>query len=498
MQDFWRDLSEGSQNAHLAERLREAQRTITDRPRISIRLRLVVSLALCFLLCVSFALSTLWLLGSVRQKLRILQAVESLDYKALRAQALSKDDILAGRDLGDALERVEAARTILASVSGDSGRAEDPVALAALDRHLERYRNLLIRFNNSSGQASVALDETGLREEEAEITALVKRLIAGERAAVDHTLWLSETVPFILITVLLVLFGVIAFFFTQALMDPIRRFQAYTRRIAEGDFTLIRPARSYRDEFSDLALAVNRMLAELRTNQDRCVRAGKLAAVGTITSGIAHELNNPLNNISITTEALMEDFKTLTDEEKWKLLQDIYFETERSSEIVKSLLDFTRNERPEMVPLDPLELVLSTHRLVQNEIALNNVNFTCDVKLGLPKVKGAPNQLRQVFLNLILNAVQAMPTGGNLWVTSEAEDPQRVCIEVRDDGPGIPPEVLPHIFDPFFTTKEPGLGTGLGLSVSYSIIKKHGGEIQVTSEPGKGTLFHVCLPRAEE
>ena len=107
MQDFWRDLSEGSQNAHLAERLREAQRTITDRPRISIRLRLVVSLALCFLLCVSFALSTLWLLGSVRQKLRILQAVESLDYKALRAQALSKDDILAGRDLGDALERVE-------------------------------------------------------------------------------------------------------------------------------------------------------------------------------------------------------------------------------------------------------------------------------------------------------------------------------------------------------------------------------------------------------
>jgi signal transduction histidine kinase len=364
--------------------------------------------------------------------------------------------------------------------------------------HLERYRDLLVRFDQASGQRSVALEEADLRAEEAQITALVKRLVASESAAVDHTLWLSETVPFTLIAVLLVLFAVIAYFFTQALMDPIRRFQAYTRRIADGDFTLIHPARAYRDEFSDLALAVNRMLAELRTNQDRCLRAGRLAAVGTITSGIAHELNNPLNNVSITTEALMEDFKTLPDDQKWKLLQDIYFETERASEIVKSLLDFTRNERPEMVPLDPLDLVQSTYRLVQNEIALSDVSFNCDLQPGLPRVKGAPNQLRQVLLNLLLNAIQAMPSGGNLWVTSKADTPGHLCLEVRDDGPGIPPEVLPHIFDPFFTTKEPGLGTGLGLSVSYNIVKKHGGDIQVTSEPGKGTLFHVCLPRADE
>jgi len=105
--------------------------------------------------------------------------------------------------------------------------------------------------------------------------------------------------------------------------------------------------------------------------------------------------------------------------------------------------------------------------------------------------------LRQVSLNLFINAIHAMPDGGTLRVRANLHDPARVCIEVRDEGEGIAPEVLPHVFDPFFTTKEPGKGTGLGLSVSLSIVKRHGGEIQVESEPGKGTTFHICLPRAD-
>jgi signal transduction histidine kinase len=307
----------------------------------------------------------------------------------------------------------------------------------------------------------------------------------------------SEMLFATMLAVLLGFFLLITFFFTRALMDPIRRFQAYTRRIAQGDFSLIRPARAYRDEFSELALAVNQMLAEFQTNQEKLIQAGKLTAMGTITSGIAHELNNPLNNVAITTEALMEDFKALSDEEKWRLLQDIYFETERAGEIVKSLLDFTRDERPDLVPVDLLEVIEATRRIAQNEMVLNDVRFELRAPPGLPPVRGAANQLRQVFLNLFLNAVQAMPGGGPLTVEVMAErGSDRLCVEVRDEGIGIPPEHMPHVFDPFFTTKEPGKGTGLGLSICYSIIQKHGGTIEATSERGRGTTFHVCLPLA--
>ncbi len=303
------------------------------------------------------------------------------------------------------------------------------------------------------------------------------------------------SLPILLLALLFFAFVVITLLFDRALMGPIRRFETYTERISRGDFRPIGPSRWFRDEFTDLAVAVNRMLEELEAQQRHMVQAAKMTTVGTLTSGIAHELNNPLNNIAITTEALMEDFKRLSDAEKWKLLQDIYFETERAGEIVKSLLDFTREQRAEWGPVDLREVVESTRRILQNEMALGDVRFEASFPPGLPPIRGSLNPLRQVFLNLFVNALHAMPEGGRLTVEAEAF-PGKVCVEVRDTGSGIPPEVLPHVFDPFFTTKEPGKGTGLGLSVSQSIVRKHGGEIQVFSEPGKGTTFHLCLPTA--
>jgi len=193
----------------------------------------------------------------------------------------------------------------------------------------------------------------------------------------------------------------------------------------------------------------------------------------------------------------MEDLETLSNEEKWKYLQDIYFENERAGETVKSLLDFTRIQKPERVPLDVKEIVTSTHRLVANEMTINNVDFEVDIPEELPEVLCAIGQLRQVFLNLFINAVQAMKEGGLLKVTARpAKDGRAVKITVSDTGVGIPPENIPHLFEPFFTTKPPGEGTGLGLSVIYGIIKKHGGNIEVDSVPGEGTSFTVTLPVA--
>jgi len=486
----------------LDEKLKSAQDQILSRPRISLRVRFVVSLALCFCLCAMAAFVNWYYLRHVRSHLIVLGAIESVAFDLEQARRFEKDYFLYGTHLEDALRLAESAATSLRSETPHLAEDDVSEGVLTLAEHLKDYSRLLsvcqtLARDGNLDAARKGEIETHLREEGSAVTGLVETLASRERNALGHMLKVSETLPLALLGALLVLFILISYFFTEALVTPIRRFQAYTRRIAAGDFTLIRPARTYRDEFSDLALAVNRMLADLQATQQRCVEAGKLAAVGTITSGIAHEINNPLNNISLTTEALMEDFKTMSDEKKWSFLQDIYFETERASEIVKSLLDFTRTETIERIPLDVGAVIMSTQRLLQNEMMLNNVTLECDLPTHIPQVKGAANQLRQVFLNLFINAIHAMPSGGTLRVGANLHDEERVCVEVSDSGEGIPPAVLPHVFDPFFTTKEPGKGTGLGLSVSLSIIKRHGGDIQVESEPGKGTTFHVCLPRAD-
>ena len=486
---------------HLADQLRQARQALISRPRISIRLRLVRSLALCLGLCIAFSIAGLNMLGKVRAKLALLETTEELTASILWTRALETEGRLTAIQGRRVLHDVRAAVAHFRSVAQGVPAADAPT-LGLLVEHLESYQRLLeanqalVEMRGENGAPIPARGEI-VRDKEIEIARLLDDIVRRERASATQMLEVAWKGPLVLLGLLVAFFGAIFYSFAKALVDPIRRFQGYTGRIAAGDFSLLSPARTYRDEFTDLALAVNEMLAELQAHQDRSQKAAKLAAVGTLTSGIAHELNNPLNNIAITTEALMEELPTLSDEEKWRLLQDIYFETERAGEIVKSLLDFTRQEKPEMVPLDLLEVIQSTLRLAQNEMAINNITFSSDIPPDLPRVRGAANQLRQVFLNLLLNAIQAMPGGGRLRVSAGSREEGKVCAEVRDEGVGIPPEVLPRIFDPFFTTKEPGKGTGLGLSVSLGIIRKFGGDIQVTSEPGKGTVVHVCLPRAE-
>ncbi len=483
----------------LTERMRSAEAALMGRPSVSIRFRLVIGFLLCFFLSGAIAVATVVILYQIQFKLQFLETTQSLTYNIQQARRYEKNYFLYGTDLDSALAEAQAAENLLASEKGNILEVAGPAGLSSLSQHMDQYRILLTRAEQRERTRAwtpgeKAHMEGALREHGARIIQLASGLMGKERASVNRMIRISQIVPFVFVGLLLLLIIYIVNFLARAIVGPLKRFQTYTRRIAEGDFSPIAPARRYRDEFSDLALALNRMVIELKTHEDTCIEAAKMAAVGTLTSGVAHELNNPLNNVAITTEALMEDFKTLSDDEKWKLLQDIYFENERASETVKSLLDFTRSEKPDMSPLDLNEVLQSTARLVQNEMAINNVTLAMDVAPDLPRVMGAFNQLRQVLLNLMINGIQAMPEGGELSVSARPEDPGRVCIEIRDEGVGIPEDVLPHIFEPFFTTKEPGRGTGLGLSVSHSILKKHGGDVQAESKPGEGALFRVVLP----
>jgi len=213
--------------------------------------------------------------------------------------------------------------------------------------------------------------------------------------------------------------------------------------------------------------------------------------VGLLAAGVAHEVNTPLTVIS--TQAQMLAKQLPQGERAAKILEKIIGQTFRASEIVNGLLNFSRTQGSAFAPLSVNQLVSETLQLLDHPLKTAHVEVHTVLDPALPPISGSSGKLQQVFLNLFLNAKDAMPQGGRLRVATWAED-GTVRIEISDTGAGIPPEHLNRIFDPFFTTKGPGRGTGLGLSVSYGIIHEHAGKIQAESWPGLGTRFRLEFP----
>ncbi|MGP0076516.1 MAG: ATP-binding protein [Bryobacteraceae bacterium] len=225
----------------------------------------------------------------------------------------------------------------------------------------------------------------------------------------------------------------------------------------------------------------------------RLVQADKLSSIGLLAAGVAHEVNTPLAVISTYAQMLAKQISE--DEQKSKLLDKIAKQTFRASEIVNSLLSFSRTSPSEFVEVDVSKVIHETLNLVEHQLKNAGVQVKLDAPPALPAVKGNAGKLQQVFLNLFLNARDAMDSGGTLSVHAWTEN-GFARIDVADNGQGIAPEHLERIYDPFFTTKAALKGTGLGLSVTYGIVREHGGSIEVESRPGAGSRFRVELPLA--
>ena len=235
-------------------------------------------------------------------------------------------------------------------------------------------------------------------------------------------------------------------------------------------------------------------LAQLRSAQQQLIQSEKLAAVGTLISGVAHEINNPLGNILGRVQLLQR--AAAGDDESKRDLQTVRDECDRAIRIVRNLLSFTREHMPETMLVSLNDVIDQVLELRAYELKVSNIELRKDIQADLPEISADPHQLQQVFLNLVINAEQAMTAAngrGVLSITAQQVG-EAIHVVVADDGPGIPHEHISQIFDPFFTTKEVGKGTGLGLSVCYGIVKEHGGEMHVESEEGKGTTFTVELP----
>ena len=229
--------------------------------------------------------------------------------------------------------------------------------------------------------------------------------------------------------------------------------------------------------------------------EEQMVQTEKLTSLGLLAAGVAHEVNTPLAVISNYIQMLAKQIPS--DDPRQKTIERIVKQTFRASEIVNNLLNFSRTGAAEFVELDVNNVLEETLTLVQHPFKTAQVKVIKNYTQELPAVLGSITRLQQVFLNLFMNARDAMPSGGMLEVRTGAHNGS-VEVEVTDTGAGIPPEHLHRIFDPFFTTKASGRGTGLGLSVSYGIIKEHAGKVDVRSTPGKGTSFRLEFPVARK
>jgi two-component system NtrC family sensor kinase len=317
-----------------------------------------------------------------------------------------------------------------------------------------------------------------------------------------------------------ILLSVIAYYTTANIVRPVKVLAQATEKVAGGDMSH-RVQINTKDEIGLLADSFNQMTAalqkatdgyrsltrtleekvdektkELQATQDFLIQSEKLASLGKLAAGVAHEINNPLTSILLNSHLLLEQLKN--DEASREKLKLVIDETTRCSSIVSGLLEFARQTPPEKTVVDINKIIESTLLIMDTQAMVHKVRLITDLDDTLPLIGVDVNKIKQVFTNLILNALDAMPDGGVLKIESQlSEDSSCVEVAFEDNGKGIPKENLRKIFDPFFSTK--GIkGTGLGLSISYGIVQQHGGTIDVESNVGRGTRITICLPLQEK
>jgi two-component system, NtrC family, sensor kinase len=325
------------------------------------------------------------------------------------------------------------------------------------------------------------------------------------------------------LALLLIVF--LTWFFVWRVVDvPLRSLKSGTEHLAAGELGFQIHVES-KDEIGDLACSFNEMsrqlkvernqnlafthtlearvrekTSELKRAHEHALHTEKMASIGKMAAVLAHEINNPLSGILTYAKLLRkwlerENGTGAHRQEIADSLDLIANESRRCGDLVKNLLTFSRVTPIHLQLVDLNQVIDRSLRLVQHQLDLAGVHVGLELDANLPLVNCDAAQIEQVILALVMNAMDAMPQGGNLWITTALHrDPARVHIQVRDDGSGIPPEILSRIFEPFLTTKETGRGVGLGLAISHSILERHNGTIEVQSEVGRGTTFTVELP----
>ena len=366
--------------------------------------------------------------------------------------------------------------------------------LKDLEAHLAAYGERISRLFSSLNSAERDALVADIRQSGKRISDISEQVVFFEKNQI-HLMIGQLRQQLISWSSIAILIGImLAIIMVYLVFKPLSLIKQAAEAIARGRFVKV-DVLNTRDEIQQVMEAFNIMVSELERRQDQLIQAEKLSSLGTLTAGVAHQLNNPLNNISTSCQIAIDEFTSGDEKIQQQMLHNIEQETLRARDVVKNLLEFARTQEfaPQQAAL--AEVVHKSILLAKSQIR-PDIGMTVDIPADLVLPRDV-QRMQEVFINLIINATQAIDRQGQITIRAALDVATgEVVIEIQDNGQGIPEKNLARIFDPFFTTKEVGVGTGLGLSVVYDIVQQHRGSIAVQSKAGQGTSFFIRLPGA--
>ena len=469
--------------------------------RISIRNKILLAFSLFIVISGLIWLRSYYSQHILHQKLEIIEMKNNLFNTILEARRYEKNFFLSYNktNIKQALDYLDRAEDLLLDITTKYGKytlAKNlPERLSEIRTYKKSLSELLRLQEN--GVLFVSQDTVKLIQAQGrKITTELENIVAREAEFTRSLVKRAKTIHLIALVPIVILSILVALFLIFNVIRPLKTIERAIQKIAIGDFENI-PVIATGDEFESLVTSLNNMIKELNKRSEELVQARKLASLGRLTSGVAHELNNPLNNISTSIQIMVEEMDQDISRYHKELLSGVEKEVDRGKNIVRALLEFSRARSFTMKRTNFKDLINGALKRVKTDMP-DNIRLKVDVAEDV-HVHAGPERIERVLSNLMLNAVQAMPNGGTITITASEQDENNMfCFQVQDTGTGIPEEHIAKIFDPFFTTKEIGKGSGLGLSIVYGIIEQHGGKISVSSEEGRGATFTVSLPREQE
>ncbi len=456
-------------------------------------------------------------------QVEILQEHYLIQIKRVQADLLLKDTPYARR-FDTMVSHIRGMGHIVETCFDCHHSGEVQARIEGLWKQTQIYENALSRIITIRANAErMAREEEnafrigeGLTEQVGTMIAFTSSRL-GERTqqALDE-IGRTKTLFYLLMATIPLLSGILVVVLIRGLTRPMEALLQSTRTLTTGD--LDHRIEGLKDEFGELGDSINEMAGalqeqirrieqtkeelaksnqELKAAQEQMVRAQTMASIGTLSAGISHELSTPLSTILNMVQLVKQDVRPETP--LAKDLAVIEYEANQAIKITRSLLGFARTSRTKAEAVDVNGVIEELFKIIKLQPQAKSTTLVKDLDATLAPIHAGAGQLRQVFLNVILNAFQAMPGGGELWVaTRKIGDGtfEGVQVTISDTGVGIPEEQRKQVFQPFFTTKEQG--TGLGLAIAYGIVQEHNGKIEVESEVGKGTTFRIFFPAGHE
>jgi signal transduction histidine kinase len=466
---------------------------------LSIRQKVIASVTALYVCMGGSFLGAYYLMHGLEDKINYLEDISKLEESVLEIRRFEKNYFLYGdrNSLRTALYYLDRVKDLAVKNDPKIQGLSSAKEAREFQQNLEDYRMLITPCSENldclSGDKRTDF-EVRTRKLGTYLADFAENLIRRKRLSIKESIRSTVQLQLFAFAVVAIGLTVTGTFLSSKVLKPLRRLETATGEIARGHFDSI-PNLPPEKELRQIFDSFNRMAAQLKVREDQLVQTKKLASLGTMLAGVAHEVNNPLSNISSSCEILIEDINEMDKEHQKALMRKVLEQVDKARTIVRNLLEFSRNNEFFKENLNLRDLLEKTLSLLKGQIPAR-VEISIEVNPDLTIV-GDRQRIQQAFMNLITNAIQSIDDQGTIKIKARKNTYGSVVIRIKDTGKGIPEQDLPQIFDPFFTTKDVGHGTGLGLFITHDIIIRHGGTIRVESTIGKGTTFTITVPSGE-